>query len=76
MWLYALGLGDSNVGKIQYLRYEKEIAQKGIGHSNGIRMPNSGTCEQVEQEKGCQLPYGSSFYSWSQRDKGNSNLFN
>ena len=71
MWLHALGLGlgDGNVRKIQYLRYIKEIAQKGKGHSNGIWMPNSGTCEQVEQGKGCQLPHGSSFYSWSQRDK-------
>ena len=76
MWLEALGLGDDKVEKIQNLRYDREMARRAIGDSNGIWMPNSGTCEQVEQGRGCQLPFGSRFYSWSQRDKEHAKLLN
>ena len=69
MWLESVGLGKGKVNNIQDLRYAKEIARRGIRDSDGIWMPNSGTCEQGEQERGCQLPIGSRFYSWSQRDK-------
>ena len=76
MWLHALWLGEGKVRKIQDLRYDKEISRGGIGDSDGIWMPNSGTCEQVEQGRTCQLPFGSRFYSWSQKDKEHAKLLN
>ena len=55
MWFLQLGLGANYVDK--------------INQNEGIWAPNSGTCELSEHTEGCQLPSGSKYYSWGQRDK-------
>ena len=37
--------------------------------NHGIWAPDSGSCNIAETRKNCELPLGSKFYSWAQRDK-------
>ena len=69
MWRHALGLNaviDDKVRAIQDLNYKKEAGWE-IKSNSGIRMPDIGNCDQVEQREKCELPDYSKFYTWSQR---------
>ena len=57
MWLHALGLDTNNV--------HDEIKK-----NNGIWAPDSGSCEPAKETITCELPSGSRYYSWGQREKG------
>ena len=58
MWSDALGLRSS-------IYVDDEIKQ-----NNGIWAPDSGPCEPEKDTVTCELPSGSRYYSWAQREKG------
>ena len=63
MWLDALGHVDLN---------KEETKDEWRNH--GIWAPDSGSCDIAGQtRKVCELPFGSKFYTWGERDKGISN---
>ena len=62
MWFHQLGLGTSYV-------------DDKINQNEGIWAPNSGKCELSQHTENCELPSGSKYYSWGQRDKEKPNCW-
>ena len=57
MWLDALGRNEEKPWR-----------------NHGIWAPDSGSCDIADKtRKECELPIGSKFYTWGERDKGISN---
>ena len=63
MWSHALGSSST---------YDGKLVLAEIKQNNGIWAPDSGSCKPAKEKitSTCDLPSGSDYYSWGQREKG------